>query len=405
MMIYNLLRFILYLVISGVSIFNKKLRLFFKKRLCQNFKNNLFEDRKTEIILIHMSSVGEFNLSKELIERLLRKNEKIIISIMTDTGKEAAERIYGNNQNVKVIYFPLDDYILLLRIFELYKIKKTIIIETEIWPNLYSIAGKKSELYIVNGRLTAKKMKSYMKMKRLSKKILNKASKIMVQSEEDKERYLKLEVEKNKLKIYKNLKYSIKYETLTEERKNKYFETIISKDKKIIVCGSTRSGEEKIWIEVFKSINSEKEYQLIIVPRHIERIDEIINETDNILYGKESCSLFSENKKSDIVIVNKMGILRELYQIADFVFVGGTLVNIGGHSILEPLFYGKLPIIGSYYENIEEIVKEAEKMGFVKIVNDKDEITDYLRKSQNIDTSEFFRKNNEIDGILEELYK
>ncbi|WP_233573302.1 3-deoxy-D-manno-octulosonic acid transferase [Leptotrichia sp. OH3620_COT-345] len=404
-MIYNLLRFILYLVISGVSIFNKKLRLFFKKRLCQNFKNNLFEDRKTEIILIHMSSVGEFNLSKELIERLLRKNEKIIISIMTDTGKEAAERIYGNNQNVKVIYFPLDDYILLLRIFELYKIKKTIIIETEIWPNLYSIAGKKSELYIVNGRLTAKKMKSYMKMKRLSKKILNKASKIMVQSEEDKERYLKLEVEKNKLKIYKNLKYSIKYETLTEERKNKYFETIISKDKKIIVCGSTRSGEEKIWIEVFKSINSEKEYQLIIVPRHIERIDEIINETDNILYGKESCSLFSENKKSDIVIVNKMGILRELYQIADFVFVGGTLVNIGGHSILEPLFYGKLPIIGSYYENIEEIVKEAEKMGFVKIVNDKDEITDYLRKSQNIDTSEFFRKNNEIDGILEELYK
>lgn len=404
-MIYNLLRFILYLLISGVSIFNKKLRLFFKKRLCQNFKNNLFEDRKTEIILIHMSSVGEFNLSKELIERLLRKNEKIIISIMTDTGKEAAERIYGNNQNVKVIYFPLDDYILLLRIFELYKIKKTIIIETEIWPNLYSIAGKKSELYIVNGRLTTKKMKSYMKMKRLSKKILNKASKIMVQSEEDKERYLKLEVEKNKLKIYKNLKYSIKYETLTEEQKNKYFETIISKDKKIIVCGSTRSGEEKIWIEVFKSINSEKEYQLIIVPRHIERIDEIINETDNILYGKESCSLFSENKKSDIVIVNKMGILRELYQIADFVFVGGTLVNIGGHSILEPLFYGKLPIIGSYYENIEEIVKEAEKMGFVKIVNDKDEITDYLRKSQNIDTSEFFRKNNEIDGILEELYK
>ena len=106
-----------------------------------------------------------------------------------------------------------------------------------------------------------------------------------------------------------------------------------------------------------------------------------------------------------IIIVDKIGILRDFYQLADFVFVGGTLVNIGGHSVLEPLYYGKMPIIGQYYQNIEEIVKEAEKMNFIKIVKNKDEIIEYLKKSEIIDTSEFFRKNNEIDNILKELYK
>ena len=153
----------------------------------------------------------------------------------------------------------------------------------------------------------------------------------------------------------------------------------------------------------------------------MERIHEIINDiketdikqsdtgqfeisqiSDN---NKKSYSLFSEKEKSDIIIVDKIGILRDFYQLADFVFVGGTLVNIGGHSVLEPLYYGKMPIIGQDYQNIEEIVKEAEKMNFVKIVKNKDEIIEYLKKSEIIDTSEFFRKNNEIDKILKELYK
>ena len=97
-----------------------------------------------------------------------------------------------------------------------------------------------------------------------------------------------------------------------------------------------------------------------------------------------------------------MGVLRDFYQIADFVFVGGTLVDIGGHSILEPLYYGKKPIIGNYYQNITEIVEDAKEMDFVKIVENKNEI-EYLKKFEIVDTSEFFRKNNEIDKILEEL--
>ena len=405
--VYNILRYFLYGIIGIASIFNKKLRIFFSKRLKQDFSKRKFSNNQNEAILIHMSSVGEFNLSRELIDRLILKGENVILSIMTDTGKAAAEKVYGNNENVTIFYFPLDDYVCLANLFKTYKIKKTVIIETEIWPNLYSVASEKSELYIINGRLTEKKMKSYLKIKGFIKKLLNKAEKIMVQSEEDRKRYVSLGLTDEKVKVYKNLKYSIKYEKISEEAEEKYIRNNIQKDKKIIVCGSTRPGEEKIWLEVFKEINEEKEYQLVLVPRHLDRIDEVINEIHQVFTegenSKISYSLMSEDKKTDILVVDKMGVLRDFYQLADFVFVGGTLVDIGGHSILEPLYYGKKPIIGNYYQNIAEIVEDAKKMSFIKIVENKNEIVEYLKKSEIVDTSEFFRKNNEIDKILEEL--
>ena len=231
----------------------------------------------------------------------------------------------------------------------------------------------------------------------------------MVQSTSDKERYEKIGIDKHKIKVYKNLKYSIKYNRITEEEIKKYNETVIDKNKKVIVCGSTRPNEEKIWLEVFKQINVDNEYQLVLVPRHLERIGEI----ENIIlenFSKDEYLLITQiekdNKNKDykkIILVDKMGILTDFYQIADFVFVGGTLVDIGGHSILEPLYYGKKPIIGKYFQNIEEIVKDAKELGFIEIVQNKDEIIEYLKKSENVDTREFFEKNNEIDKILNEI--
>ncbi len=401
--VYNILRFLLYGVIFIISIFKKKTREFFIKRLFQKIQNTEFKEEDT--ILVHMSSVGEFNLSQELIRKLMLKGEKVIISIVTDTGYETVKNIYGKNKNLKTIYFPLDDYFLLKKLFKEYNIKKTLIIETEIWPNLYRFAHKSGELFIINGRLTEKKLKSYLKVKSLIRRILNLAKKIMVQSEEDKERYEKIGVDKKKIAVYKNLKYSISYEKLDEEKKKKYFEHNLFKDRKRIVCGSTRPGEEKIWLDIFKEINENGEYQLIIVPRHLERIVEIKEEIEKVFeYKDKSYSMLSEGRMTDILIVDKIGVLRDFYQLADSVFVGGTLVDIGGHSILEPLYYGKLPIIGEYFQNIEEIVKDALKMGFVKIVKNKNEIIEYLKMCEVVDTGEFFEKNNEIGKIIEELY-
>ena len=414
MILYNLLRILLYFVIMILAIFNGKLLKFFKSRLFQKIGNDNFLNEEEEATLIHFSSVGEFNSSQELIEKILEsgKKEKIILSVMTDTGFSAVNKKYSENDNVKVFYFPLDDFFVLRKIYKKYKIKKTIIIETEIWPNLYYFAAKNGRLFIVNGRLTERKLKSYLKFKWFIRNTVNRAEKIMVQSDFDKKRYEKLGISENKIKVYKNLKYSIKYNEISDEKKQNYFDTVLDKDKKIIVCGSTRPNEEKIWLEVLKKINQNNEYQLVLVPRHLERIGEIekiilenFSKKDYLLLTaieKNKINLEAENKK-EIVIIDKMGILTDFYQLADFVFVGGTLVNIGGHSILEPLFYGKKPIIGKYFQNIEEIVRDAQELGFIEVVENENEIIEYLKKSENVNTKRFFEKNNEIDKILNEI--
>ena len=414
MILYNLLRILLYFVIMILAIFNGKLLKFFKSRLFQKIGNDNFLNEEEKATLIHFSSVGEFNLSQELIEKILEsgKKEKIILSVMTDTGFSAVNKKYSENDNVKVFYFPLDDFFVLRKIYKKYKIKKTIIIETEIWPNLYYFAAKNGKLFIVNGRLTERKLKSYLKFNWFIKNTINRAEKIMVQSDFDKKRYEKLGISENKIKVYKNLKYSIKYNEISDEKKKYYFDTVLDKNKKIIVCGSTRPDEEKIWLEVLKKINQNNKYQLVLVPRHLERIDEIekiilenFSKKDYLLLTaieKNKINLEAENKK-EIVIIDKMGILTDFYQLADFVFVGGTLVNIGGHSILEPLFYGKKPIIGKYFQNIEEIVRDAQELGFIEIVENENEIIEYLKKSENVNTKRFFEKNNEIDKILNEI--
>lgn len=418
MILYNLLRFLLYFIIIILSIFNKKLLKFFKSRLFQKMGNDKFLNNNEKATLIHFSSVGEFNLSKELIEKILQnrkagENQKVILSVMTDTGFSAVSKKYSKNKNVKILYFPLDDFFEIKKIYKKYKIEKTIVVETEIWPNLYYFAAKSGKLFIVNGRLTEKKLKSYLKFGWLIRKTLNRATKIMVQSISDKERYEKLGLDKNKIKVYKNLKYSIKYSKISGEQKKYYYDTIVNKNKKVIVCGSTRPDEERIWLEVFKKINIDNEYQLVLVPRHLERINEI----ENIIlekFSKDDYSLLSQiekniteaktNNREKIVVVDKMGVLTDFYQLADFVFVGGTFVDIGGHSILEPLYYGKKPIIGKYFQNIEEIVKDAKELGFIEIIENEDEIVRYLKKSENVNTKSFFEKNNQIDKILEEIY-
>ena len=414
MILYNLLRILLYFVIMILAMFNGKLLKFFKSRLFQKIGNDNFLKEGEEAILIHFSSVGEFNLSQELIEKILEsgKKEKIILSVMTDTGFSAVNKKYSENDNVKVFYFPLDDFFVLRKIYKKYKIKKTIVIETEIWPNLYYFAAKNGKLFIVNGSLTERKLKSYLKFKWFIRNTVNRAEKIMVQSDFDKKRYEKLGISENKIKVYKNLKYSIKYNEISDEKKKYYFDTVLDKNKKIIVCGSTRPDEEKIWLEVLKRINQNNEYQLVLVPRHLERIGEIekiilekFSKKDYLLLTaieKNKINLEAENKK-EIVIIDKMGILTDFYQLADFVFVGGTLVNNGGHSILEPLFYGKKPIIGKCFQNIEEIVRDAQELGFIEIVENENEIIEYLKKSENVDTKRFFEKNNEIDKILNEI--
>ena len=393
--IYNVIRFFLYPFLFIAAVFNKKIRTFFCKRIKTEKIN------KDKYYWIHLSSVGEMNLSEKLIENILDENKKIYLTVMTDTGMELFRKRYSGIPNIKGAYFPLDDYFLIKKTVNMLDIEKLIVIETEIWPNLYGIVSKKSEVIIVNGRISDKTFDKYKKLHGIISGTLNKCSRILVQSDLDYQRYKELGVSEELLKVYPNLKYSIDYPVLEDEEKRKLEERIRIDRRKIITAGSTREGEEKILIDILKKINKNKEYQMILVPRHINRTEEVA-----ALCAGLDFSLYSENKKTEIIIVDKMGILREMYQISDLVFVGGTFVNIGGHSILEPLYYGKVPIIGKYYSNIKDVVENAKQLDLVKIAETENELESFFLDSdigKNRETAEFFEKYNEINKITKEI--
>ncbi|MGL5985137.1 MAG: 3-deoxy-D-manno-octulosonic acid transferase, partial [Cetobacterium sp.] len=302
------------------------------------------------------------------------------------------------DDRISVLKFPLDDIFLIKKFFKLIKISKVILIETEIWPNLINVASKSAKVFIVNGRISKKSFPKYKKINFILKPLFLKIDGFFMQSKEDRDKIIELGADKQKVFITGNLKFDISFENYSDFDKLNLKKLINSNSKKIFVAGSTREGEEPILIEVYKKLQNTL---LIIVPRHLERIKdiEILLNNSNLKYKKiselqnESCS-----EKFEILIVDKMGVLRKFYSIADISFVGGTLVDIGGHSLLEPLFYGKTPIFGPYLQNVKDISKDILNLNIGHKVHNEEEFLNAINLLETQPVSEskikdFFRSN------------
>ncbi len=392
-MIYNLLRMLIYIPLKIMMIFRPKKRIFIEKRLKQNFD---FLKSDKPYIWLHCSSVGEINLSDALIKKLLNEREEnILISIFTDTGYETAQNKYSKEDRIKIIYFPLDSRNELRKILKRIDLKLLILIETEIWPNLIKMVHRKAKVILVNGRISQRSFGRYMKFRKILKKILNRIDNYYMQTELDAERIISIGAEKDRVQVTGNLKFDIELQSYSEEEKNELKEIIKSEGRKIFTAGSTRTGEDEIIIEAFEKLQN---YMLVLVPRHldrIEKIEELIKQKE-ISYTKYSDCLEGKNTKADIILVDKMGVLRKFYSICDAAFVGGTLVNIGGHSLLEPLFYRKTPIFGNYLQNVKDIAEEIIKRGIGFKVNDSEDIAVSIGE---IDNGHI--KNTEIESFFE----
>jgi 3-deoxy-D-manno-octulosonic-acid transferase len=339
-----------------------------------------------------MSSVGEVNLSEPLVNRFLSENKKVFITVVTDTGYELALKKYGDS--LSVFYFPLDNIFVLRKILSNINLKKLILVETEIWPNLINEAYKHGSISIINGRISDKSFKSYKKIHYFLKNILNKITYFIMQTELDADRIIALGASKDRVFNFGNLKFNIQLQNYSDyellEIKNRFG----IKNEKIFVAGSTREGEEKLILEVFSKL---KGYKLFIVPRHLNRIEEI-----EVELGDTSYTLWTEAKKNtDVILVDAMGELRRLYALSDIAFVGGTLVDVGGHSLLEPLFYMKFPIFGRFTQNVRDISTEIIKREIGYRVKSLDEFIEAIKKVEeriedNKEIVKFFDENKKV---------
>lgn len=360
---------------------SKERKEFIKKRLNQDYSDLKDE----EYIWIHCSSVGEVNLSENLVMKFFSIfKTNILISTFTDTGYETAKKKYSAYEKIKVIYFPLDDRKKIKEILSIIDLKILVLIETELWPNIIREAkNKNARIIMVNGRISDRSFGRYKKLKFLFKDSLNLIDHFYMQSAVDKERIIELGANKNKVENVGNLKFDLSLKKYTDKEIEEYKEFLKINNRKIFTAGSTRTGEDEIILDVFEKLEN---YLLILVPRHLDRIEKIgnlLNEKKfNYVKYSNLKNEYSGNKTYDIILVDEMGVLRKLYAISDVAFVGATLVNIGGHSILEPLFYEKTPIFGKYTQNVLEIAKESLKR---KIAYQVETISDFLNAIQDIE--------------------
>ena len=407
-MIYNLLRILLWIPLKVIMILRPKKRIFIEKRLNQNFD---FLKSEKPYIWLHCSSVGEINLSDALIKKLLaEREENILISIFTDTGYETAQNKYSKEERIKIIYFPLDCKNEIRKILKRIDLKLLILIETEIWPNLISCAKKKGKVILVNGRISDKSFGRYMKLKRILKNVLGKIDHFYMQTPLDGERIETIGADSEKVSVAGNLKFDIELQNYSEEEKNELKEIIKADGRKIFVAGSTRTGEDEVILDAFGHL---KDYMLILVPRHLDRIEKIeeLLIKRKVKFSKYSDCLEGKSEKSEVIIVDKMGVLRKFYSACDTAFVGGTLVNIGGHSLLEPLFYRKTPIFGKYLQNVKDIADEILKRGIGFKVDSSEDIAVSIGEIDNghVRTDEienFFKANqNTAQKITDEINK
>jgi tRNA (guanine-N7-)-methyltransferase len=183
-MIYNALRYILYPLIGVVAVVDSKKRDFLKKRFFQSLDSLSVNQ---EYIWIHCSSVGEVNLSDTLIKSLLKRiGKKILITTFTDTGYETAKSRYQNEEQIDILYFPLDDKGCIRKILKKIRVQLLIVIETEIWPNLIREVKKTgAKTIFVNGRISDRSLGRYKKLSTYLKNIFKNVDAFYMQTHRD----------------------------------------------------------------------------------------------------------------------------------------------------------------------------------------------------------------------------
>ncbi len=358
-----------------------------KKGYALNFFERLYpksSDNK-EYIWFHCASVGELNLARPLIEKL-KDNNNILITIFSPRGLDYGKKEFSY---AKVIPLPYDLSLSIKRFLNSYNIKFGIIVEEEFWFNLITYSSKKFPLLSANSRISKNSYQRYKKFYFFYKHIFNSFYKFLVRSNND-FNYLSDFVKNNeKLKLCGDLKY-----ISSIPKKSLYLE---KNSRRLIVLASSHKGEEEIMIKVFLSLRKKyKDLSLIIAPRHLERVKEIEKLLKEHMLNY-SLRTDTENIDKDVYILNTLGELSGVYKYADIVVMGGTFTDIGGHNILEAIYYKKPVVVGNYIHKIEETVKELEKVGLVKRANSEEQLEKILEN--------LLKNDLKINFSLEEVRK
>ncbi len=316
-------------------------------------------------IWIHAVSVGEVNATKTLVAKLKESlpDYEIVISSTTDTGLARAKTVY--EKDLEVFYFPFDLSFVMRRAFENIQPSICLLMELEIWPNLAQIANEAGiPIVVVNGRLSDRSFPRYKLIKWATKWMFGKVDLVLAQTQEYADRFRALGCEPQKVVVTSSLKYDTARIVDRVDGADELAEQLNIADERLLVAGGTGPGEEKIVLEVFKKLKQQADFtdlRLAIVPRKPERFDEVsalIAQTgfDFARYSRIKAVQNNVTNKPAVILGDTMGDLTKFYSLATVVFVGRSLVPMGGSDMMESAALGKCTIFGPHTFNFKQTV-------------------------------------------------
>jgi 3-deoxy-D-manno-octulosonic-acid transferase len=326
-------------------------------------------------IWVHAASVGEVFCSVSLLKRMKKEfpHREIVMTTMTSTGKRAAETSLPEANAVFLV--PMDHPLILRRAMNNLRPGLLLIAETELWPNLLRTCGKRGiPIILFNGRISEKSFRRYHFFQFFFRGCLRFISLFLMQTEQDRLRIQKLGVESRKTRVVGNIKFDQPLPSSAKEKSNELADSLgLRGGEALLIGGSTHSGEEEILVSVFKDLKKiDPRLLLLLAPRHLDRLEEVekLLRKESISWERRTSfsSRKEENAAGEVILLDTMGELMSLYRLGTIVFIGGSLVPVGGHNPLEPLFFRKPVLFGPHMFHFSEIAQQlTEANGAIQV--------------------------------------
>jgi 3-deoxy-D-manno-octulosonic-acid transferase len=286
-----------------------------------------------------------------------------------------------------VFYFPFDWAFIVRRTLAIVKPRLFVMVETEIWPNLLRICRARAvKTLVINGRISAHSFPRYKLIRPFFKRVLADVDRFCVQSDETARRLLELGAEPGRITVTGSLKFdsvpvpAVMAHGRPRELVLRFFR--LSANRVVIVAGSTMKSEEAAVLRAFARIKTLAPGALLVLaPRHPERFGDVerLAREEGFVTARRTALAIDVEPRAEVVILNTLGELAQLYQLATAVFVGGSLADYGGHNILEPAVFGKPIVFGPYMQNFREIADAFIANGAAVQVSSERELDAALR--------------------------
>ncbi|MFB0506132.1 MAG: 3-deoxy-D-manno-octulosonic acid transferase [Thermodesulfobacteriota bacterium] len=318
---------------------------------------------------IHAASVGEVLGSLPIIDGIRQNNPElpILLSTMTATGNEMAKKRASSMR--AITFFPLDHPWVVRRTISLVNPRAFLMAETEIWPNfLMELERRKIPVMLFNGRISTRSFQWYKRFRFFFTSPLASISAFCMQSSLDAQRIIEMGANPQRVTVSGNVKFDQPPPVITQKEKETLLQTLdLHEGQPILIAGSTRRGEEEFMLRVLQRLAPDyPDLVLILAPRYLDRVGEVevLLKRQKIPWKRKS-QLQGKGKREGavVIILDTMGELSKLYSIGTLIFVGGSLVRVGGHNILEPLFFKKPVFFGPFMDHFREISDEVLRRG------------------------------------------